>query len=137
MNNWIANLVKYLIEGIVVAVVAYYLTKKTYKVSEIASIGVVAALTFAILDYFSPSIGSSARLGSGFGIGANVVGFAGSNGLTPGFPQLPVLGGAVSHPNEGKVLPGTYNSFEDVEEDVIEEDDMVQNNINANDNFGE
>jgi len=130
MNNWVANIIKYLIEGIVVAVVAYYLTKKTYKVSEIASIGVVAALTFAVLDYFSPSIGSSARLGSGFGIGANVVGFAGANGLTPGFPQLPVLGG------DGNVIGGAYNSFENVEDDTVEEEDMVQNNMNANDNFG-
>ena len=127
MSNWIGNIIKYLIEGIVVAIVAYYLTKKTYKVSEITSIGVVAALTFAILDYFSPSIGSSARLGSGFGIGANVVGFAGSNGLSAGLPQLPVLG-------------GSYDNFEDVDDqdvDGFEDEDMVQEDMNNNDNFGD
>jgi hypothetical protein len=30
---------------------------------------------FAILDIYAPSVGSSARTGAGFGIGANLVGF--------------------------------------------------------------
>ena len=36
---------------------------------------IVAAAVFAILDVVSPSIGSSARQGAGFGLGANLVGF--------------------------------------------------------------
>ena len=35
----------------------------------------VAAATFSILDTYVPSMGSSARTGAGFGIGANLVGF--------------------------------------------------------------
>jgi len=33
-----------------------------------------AAATFSILDVFIPAMGSSARGGAGFGIGANLVG---------------------------------------------------------------
>jgi hypothetical protein len=38
-------------------------------------IAITAAATFALLDMFSPSIGGAARMGSGFGVGANLVGF--------------------------------------------------------------
>jgi hypothetical protein len=81
-----------------------------------ASLGWLA-LTFAVLDIFSPSIGSSARLGSGFGIGANVVGFAGQ-GLTSGLPGVPVLGGEATEGN-----------------DYEQEEDEDQLNNNSNDAF--
>jgi hypothetical protein len=42
---------------------------------EILTVTVAAAVVFAILDIFSPSIGVTARQGAGFGIGANLVGF--------------------------------------------------------------
>jgi hypothetical protein len=45
------------------------------KLSEIAMIALVAIATFAVLDVYAPSVGSSARSGAGFGIGANLVGF--------------------------------------------------------------
>jgi hypothetical protein len=38
-------------------------------------IGLTAAATFAILDIYAPSVGSGARTGAGFGIGATMVGF--------------------------------------------------------------
>ena len=41
---------------------------------EIIVIALTAAATFAILDVFIPAMGSSARGGAGFGIGANLVG---------------------------------------------------------------
>ena len=34
-----------------------------------------AAATFALLDMYAPSVGSAARQGTGFGIGANLAGF--------------------------------------------------------------
>jgi hypothetical protein len=40
-------------------------------------LGLVAASTFAVLDLFAPSIGSSVRSGAGYGIGFNLVGFPG------------------------------------------------------------
>lgn len=65
---------KYFVEGLAVAVVAYWLPGKL-KISEIGMISLTAMATFAILDIYAPSIGASARTGAGFGIGANLVGF--------------------------------------------------------------
>lgn len=90
MRQFLTNLAKYFVEGLVVAVVAYYIPKKQTDIKSIVLIGVVAALTFALLDYFSPSIGASSRLGAGFGIGSNLVGF-GSAGYTPNLPTMPTL----------------------------------------------
>jgi hypothetical protein len=47
------------------------------KAEDILLIGMISAATFAVLDLFAPSIGSSVRSGAGFGIGANLVGFPG------------------------------------------------------------
>jgi hypothetical protein len=47
------------------------------KAEDILLIGMIAAATFAVLDLFAPSIGSSVRSGAGFGIGANLAGFPG------------------------------------------------------------
>ena len=67
--------IKYSLEGLAVAVAAYLLPGKVMKLSEIAMIALVAIATFAVLDVYAPSVGSSARSGAGFGIGANLVGF--------------------------------------------------------------
>ena len=71
----VTRLVKYLLEGLAVAIAAFVLPGKGLKWSEVAMIGLVATATFAILDIYAPSVGSSARTGAGFGIGANLVGF--------------------------------------------------------------
>jgi len=75
LQEVIKRAVKYLVEGAAVAVAAYYIPKKQMNVEEIAMIAITAAATFAILDMYAPSIGSAARQGTGFGIGANLVGF--------------------------------------------------------------
>ena len=69
------RLVKYLVEGIIVGLAASLVPKTPLKVEEVGLISLTAAATFAILDAFVPSIGSSARTGAGFGIGANLVRF--------------------------------------------------------------
>lgn len=69
--------IKYMIEGIMVAIAAYAIPKKTLNVEEIVIIALMAAATFSVLDVFVPSMGASARGGAGFGIGANMVGFPG------------------------------------------------------------
>jgi len=71
------RLVKYLIEGLCVAVVAYLIPRGRNKlnIEEILVIAVTAAATFAILDMYTPSIGNAARMGAGFGIGGNIAGF--------------------------------------------------------------
>lgn len=75
----VSDLVKYGLEGLVVAIAAFWLPKfmggKALPPSQIGMIGLVALATFAILDKYAPSIGSSARQGAGFGIGAHLVGF--------------------------------------------------------------
>jgi len=69
------RLVKYALEGLAVAVAAYMIPGKVLKLSEVGMIALSALATFAILDIYAPSVGSSARQGAGFGIGANLVGF--------------------------------------------------------------
>jgi hypothetical protein len=75
MSDLVMRLVKYALEGLAVAIAAYLLPGKVMKLSEIAMIALVALATFAILDVYAPSVGSSARSGAGFGIGGNLVGF--------------------------------------------------------------
>ena len=74
-NELIVRFFKYVFEGIIVAVAAYFIPEKKPNVEDIIVIALVAAATFAVLDLFAPSIGASARMGAGFGVGANLVGF--------------------------------------------------------------
>ena len=77
ISDVLTRFVKYALEGLAVAVAAYLFPGKVLKLSEIAMIALVALSTFAILDVYAPSVGSSARTGAGFGIGASLVGFPG------------------------------------------------------------
>ena len=71
----IKRAVKYLVEGLMVALAAYAIPKKALNMDEVALIALTAAATFSILDTYVPSMAVSARSGAGFGIGANLVGF--------------------------------------------------------------
>ncbi len=73
----IKRIVKYLVEGFMVAVAAYAIPNRSLNMQEIFLIALTAAATFSILDTYIPSIGSSARNGAGLGIGFNLVGFPG------------------------------------------------------------
>jgi hypothetical protein len=73
-GDLVQRLIKYVLEGVAVAIAAFVLPGKL-KIGEITMISLVAMSTFAILDIWAPSVGSSARTGAGFGIGANLVGF--------------------------------------------------------------
>ena len=75
MGELVKRAVKYLVEGLMVAIVAFVIPQKPLKFDEIAIIALMAAATFSILDTFVPTMGASARTGTGFGIGANLVGF--------------------------------------------------------------
>ena len=77
LKEVLVRVFKYLFEGLVVASAAYLIPGKKLLASEILTIALVAAATFSILDLFAPSFSASARMGSGFGIGANLVGFGG------------------------------------------------------------
>ena len=73
----IKRAIKYIVEGIMVAIAAYSIPKHRLNLEEVVIIGLTAAATFSVLDVFIPSMASSARGGAGFGIGANLVGFPG------------------------------------------------------------
>ena len=75
LGELIKRAIKYLVEGLMVAIAAYAIPKKSLNLDEIALIALTAAATFSILDTYIPSMGVSARSGAGFGIGANLVGF--------------------------------------------------------------
>ncbi len=67
--------IKYFLEGLAVAVAMVLIPRKVPTVEEILTVSVFAAMTFAVLDLFSPSIGLTSRQGAGFGLGASMVGF--------------------------------------------------------------
>ena len=73
----VKRIVKYLIEGLMVAIAAYAIPKASLKLEEIALLALTAAATFSILDTYVPAIAVSTRAGAGFGIGANLVKFPG------------------------------------------------------------
>ena len=75
LGELIRRAVKYLVEGVMVAIAAYAIPKKSLNLDEVALIALTAAATFSILDTYVPSMAVSARSGAGFGIGANLVGF--------------------------------------------------------------
>tara|TARA_B100001758_G_scaffold247706_1_gene266677 strand:- start:18001 stop:18258 length:258 start_codon:yes stop_codon:yes gene_type:complete len=77
LGELVKRAVKYLMEGIMVAIAAYVIPKKALNVDEIALISLSAAAIFSILDTYIPSMGVTARSGAGFGIGANLVKFPG------------------------------------------------------------
>ena len=75
MNELVRRIVKYLVEGLMVAIAAYAIPKRSLNIEEIILIALTAAATFSILDTYIPVMGVSARSGAGFGIGAKLVGW--------------------------------------------------------------
>jgi hypothetical protein len=69
----INNLVKYLIQGIAVAVAAYVIPNRRTNYNEILVISTVAALTFFTLDIFTDDVSKGAKFGAGLGIGLSLV----------------------------------------------------------------
>ena len=74
LTELIKRIVKYLVEGFIIAIAAYAVPQRTLKLEEIFIIALTGAATFAILDTFT-TLGQAARSGAGAGIGLNLVGF--------------------------------------------------------------
>jgi hypothetical protein len=74
VSEVVKRAIKYLIEGMAVAVAAFYIPRKKMNVQEVVMIAVTAAASLAVLDLLAPSVGAHARHGAGFGIGASLVG---------------------------------------------------------------
>ena len=81
VRELVVRLMKYLVEGLVVALAAFFIPAKKMPLDELAMIALTAAATFALLDMFAPSIGHTARQGAGLSIGF---------GLTGGIPMKPM-----------------------------------------------
>ena len=73
--EFVNRALKYLLEGLAVAVAAIYIPKKDLAMEDVAALALTAAAVFALLDVLAPSVGVTARQGAGFGLGANLVGF--------------------------------------------------------------
>jgi hypothetical protein len=70
----LGRVLKYFFEGIAVGLACYFTPKSKLSMDEIIIIAITAAVTFAILDMYSPRIGDSVRIGAGFGIGSHFSG---------------------------------------------------------------
>lgn len=70
----VIRIVKYLIEGLVVAVAAFLIPKTKPSVEEVLTVALIAAATFSILDLFSPAFAAPARFGTGLAIGSHLAG---------------------------------------------------------------
>lgn len=77
VGELVKRIIKYLVEGLMVAIAAYAIPKRSLNIEEIVLIALTAAATFSILDTYVPSMGVTARSGAGFGIGAGLVKFPG------------------------------------------------------------
>lgn len=75
VGDLVTRILKYLFEGAAVAVALFLVAGKRLRLDEIGTVAVTALAVFAVLDIYAPSVGSSARTGAGFGLGANLVGF--------------------------------------------------------------
>ena len=73
-NELIKKAIKYIVEGIIVALAAYVIPKQSLKIEEVTVIALVAAATLAVLDTFIPSMGVSSRQGAGLAIGTGLAG---------------------------------------------------------------
>jgi len=74
----IKRIAKYLVEGLAVGLAAFIVPRVrgiNLPMDTVLVIALSAAAVFAILDLYSPSIGSAARNGAGLGLGFNLVGF--------------------------------------------------------------
>jgi ABC-type Co2+ transport system permease subunit len=80
-SELVKRAIKYIVEGVIVALAAYVIPKQSLKVEEVVVIALTAAATFSVLDVFIPSMGATARQGAGAGIGLGVIG---------GLPVMPM-----------------------------------------------
>mgnify|MGYP001250962989 FL=1 len=75
LGELVKRVIKYLVEGLIVALAAFVIPSKKLRIDETLLIALTAAATFSILDTYLPSLAVTARSGAGFGIGANLVNF--------------------------------------------------------------
>ncbi len=75
VSEIVTRVIKYLVEGLAVAIAAVIIPQKKLMFGEIGALALLAAAVFAVLDLLAPTVGLTARQGAGFGLGAKLVGF--------------------------------------------------------------
>lgn len=80
-SELIKRAIKYIVEGIIVALAAYVIPKKSLSIEEVIVISLTAAATFSLLDVFIPSMGAATKNGVGLSVGV---------GLAGGLPIVPI-----------------------------------------------
>ena len=58
LGELLRRVVKYLVEGLMVAIAAYAIPKRSLNLDEVLLISLTAAATFSVLDTYVPSMGS-------------------------------------------------------------------------------
>ena len=74
MLNIVFNGLKYLLEGLAVSMAVYIISKGKMTYKDTAVLALTVSAVFLVLDVWAPLTGQSARHGSGFGMGYNLVG---------------------------------------------------------------
>ena len=74
VGELVKRIIKYLIEGFMVAIAAFAIPKRSLNLEEIALLALTAAATFAILDAYLPAMSVAAHNGTGLGIGLRLAG---------------------------------------------------------------
>lgn len=70
------SVIRYLIQGLAVATVAYLVLRNQIDQQDILKIAALTAVSFAILDQFAPGVSLGAPLGTGVGLGMKLTGGA-------------------------------------------------------------
>ena len=68
------KLFKYVVEGLIVALVAYLIYDGKVSIHSIAVIGITASAAFAIIDFIAPKFSTLVRQGAGLSLGATLSG---------------------------------------------------------------
>jgi ABC-type Co2+ transport system permease subunit len=104
------SLLKYVVQGLAVALAAYYIPNQNMAMTDVVMIALTAGATFLVLDMFAPSVGASARAGAGLGIGLNQVGFtrAGAGAAAAAAMQVPVVEGMSGGAGCGAMQPEMF-----------------------------
>ncbi len=87
LSDLYQNILNYIIEGLAVGIIAYFIFKQKLSSQDLAVLIITATATFALIDFLSPKIGHHVRQGTGFGLGATMTGIRLFN--LPGVP-LPI-----------------------------------------------
>jgi len=75
IQELIKRIIKYLVEGIIVSLVAFLVVKKPLDLEDILILGLTAAAAFSIMDTYLPSMGQQLRQGTSLGLGLHLAGF--------------------------------------------------------------